>query len=274
MSATAEHAMTSSQYVQHHLTAWSYNFATGSFEHGTKSFWAINLDAMLISIILGVFFCALFYYAARRVSADKAPRGIMSFVELVTETIDNVVADSWHRPRSFITPLAITIFVWVLLLNFMDLIPVDLIPWLISLFSGEAYHDVYFRVVPTANVSFTFGLGLTTFLLVIYYNFKAKGPIGVGKEILTVPFGPWLFPVNIAFRLIDELVKPVSLSLRLYGNLFAGELIFVLIALLPWWIQWTLGGVWAIFHILIIVIQAFVFMMLTVVYCAMAQDDH
>ncbi|MDC0535060.1 F0F1 ATP synthase subunit A [Francisellaceae bacterium] len=273
MSSTAEHAMTSSQYVQHHLTSWMYDFSTGTFGP-SKSFWAIDLDAMIVAIVLGVFFLSVFYIYGRKATADKAPSGILGFVELLTEAIDNTVADTWHKPRGFITPLAITIFVWVLLMNFMDLLPVDLIPWLISIISGTPYNHVYFRVVPTADVSFTFGLSITVFILIIFYNFKAKGPIGLTKEILSAPFGIWVFPVNIAFRVIDEVVKPLSLALRLFGNLFAGELIFILIALLPWWIQWTLGGIWAIFHILIIVIQAFVFMMLTVVYLAMAQDDH
>ncbi|MFT6834764.1 MAG: F-type H+-transporting ATPase subunit a [Francisellaceae bacterium] len=273
MSSTTEHLMTSSQYVQHHLTSWMFDFSTGNFGP-SKSFWAIDLDAMIVAITLGIMFLSIFYIVGKKASSEKAPKGILSFVELLTEWIDNTVAETWYRPRSFITPLAITIFVWVLLMNLMDLLPVDLIPWVISLVSGTPYSHVYFRVVPTANVSFTFGLSITVFLLIVFYNFKSKGPIGLAKEMLSSPFGPWAFPLNLAFRLIDEVVKPLSLALRLFGNLFAGELIFILIALLPWWIQWSLGGLWAIFHILIIVIQAFVFMMLTVVYLAMAQDDH
>ena len=242
-----------------------------SFGHG--GFWTLDLDTMIVSILLGVLFLSAFYFVAKRATAD-VPRGFQNFVEMICEWVDNTVAESYHRPRGFVTPLAITIFVWVLLMNFMDLIPVDLVPWLISKISGMPYNHTYFKIVPTANPSMTFALSITIFLLVIFFNLKAKGFFGLGKEMLSSPFGIWLFPLNIAFRLIDELVKPLSLSLRLFGNLFAGELIFILIALLPWWIQWPLGGLWAIFHILVIVIQAFVFMMLSVVYLAMAQDDH
>ncbi|MCF6775666.1 F0F1 ATP synthase subunit A [Thiotrichales bacterium 19X7-9] len=258
--------LTSSGYVKHHLQSWQIHF-------GDSKFWTLDLDTMIVSILLGVLFLGAFYMVARRATSD-VPGRFQNFVELICEWIDNTVAESYHRPRGFVTPLAITIFVWVLLMNFMDLLPVDLVPWLISNISGIPYHETYFRIVPTANPSLTFALSISVFILVVFYNLKAKGIFGLGKEMLTSPFGPWLFPLNVAFRLIDELVKPLSLSLRLFGNLFAGELIFILIALLPWWIQWPLGGLWAIFHILVIVIQAFVFMMLTVVYLAMAQDEH
>jgi F-type H+-transporting ATPase subunit a len=162
-----------------------------------------------------------------------------------------------------------TIFVWVFLMNFLDLIPVDLIPKVAG-FAGLEH----FRAVPTADLNTTIAMSLSVFILIIVYNFKGKGGFGFGKEILTKPFGVKLMPLNIIFRVLEDCVKPISLSLRLYGNLFAGELIFILIALLPWWIQWPLGGVWAIFHILIIVIQAFIFMMLTIVYLSMAYHEH
>jgi F-type H+-transporting ATPase subunit a len=128
--------------------------------------------------------------------------------------------------------------------------------------------------VPTADPNTTFGMSIAVFILIIYYNLKIKGMKGLGKEMLVAPFGPYLFPINIIFRLLEELVRPISLSLRLFGNLFAGELIFILVALLPWWLQWTFGGVWAVFHILIIAIQAFIFMMLTIVYLSMAHETH
>lgn len=258
--------LTSSGYVKHHLESWQIQFGHGGF-------WTLDLDTMIVSILLGVLFLGLFYWVAKRATSD-VPGPFQNFVEMICEWVDNTVAESYHRPRDFVTPLAITIFVWVLLMNFMDLLPVDLVPWLISHISGIPYHETYFRIVPTANPSLTFALSITVFILVIFFNLKSKGVFGLSKEMLTKPFGPWLFPLNVAFRLIDELVKPLSLSLRLFGNLFAGELIFILIALLPWWIQWSLGGLWAIFHILVIVIQAFVFMMLSVVYLAMAQDEH
>jgi F-type H+-transporting ATPase subunit a len=163
-----------------------------------------------------------------------------------------------------------TIFFWVFLMNFMDLLPVDLLPRFLGLFGIKHY-----RAVPTADINLPIALALTVFILIIYYNFKAKGPKKLLIEILSKPFGWYLMPVNVFFRLVEEIAKPLSLSLRLFGNMFAGELIFVLVAaLIPFWFQWFPGGIWAIFHILIITIQAFIFMMLTIVYLSMAQESH
>ena len=256
--------LTSSEYVRHHLHHWQVSL-------GDSSFWTLNLDTLLVSTLLGFSFLTLMWLAARRASSGT-PGKFQNGVELLCDWIDGAVADTYHHKRDFVTPLAITIFIWVLLMNFMDLIPVDLAGHVIVWMGGS--DRAYFKIVPTADPNLTFALSFSVFLLIIVYNLKAKGGFGLLKEILSVPFGIWAFPLNIAFRLIDEVVKPLSLSLRLYGNLFAGELIFILIALLPWWIQWTLGGLWAIFHILVIVIQAFVFMMLTVVYLNLAQDRH
>tara|TARA_R110000868_G_C10503320_1_gene731371 strand:- start:94 stop:555 length:462 start_codon:yes stop_codon:yes gene_type:complete len=153
-------------------------------------------------------------------------------------------------------------------MNAMDLLPVDLLPRLLSSVGVE-----HFKSVPTADPNATFAMSISVFLLIIFFNIKVKRH-HLLKEMLTVPFGPWLFPVNLAFRLIEECVKPLSLALRLFGNMFAGELIFILIAILPWWIQWGPGGIWAIFHILIITLQAFLFMMLTIIYLSMAHDSH
>ena len=258
--------LTSSEYVQHHL----HNWVLGD----THSFWSVNLDTLLISWIMGFVFILGFYMVARRATSG-VPSGFQNFIELLCGWIDKTVSETYRHPRDFMTPLAITVFVWVFLMNVMDLIPIDLFPWLYHCITGVPYKHITFRLVPTADPSLTFGMSLVIFALVIYYNLKSKGSLGLIKEILTQPFGIWLAPLNILFRIIDEGVKPLTLSLRLFGNLFAGELIFILIAsLLPWWIHWTLGGVWAIFHILVIVLQAFVFMMLTIVYCAMAQDSH
>lgn len=153
-------------------------------------------------------------------------------------------------------------------MNFMDLLPVDLLPMIFSWFGVP-----YLRVVPTTDPNLTIALAVSVFILILYYSIKVK-KIGFAKEILCSPFGPALFPINAIFRIIEELAKPISLSLRLFGNLYAGELIFILIALLPWWIQWTLGGMWALFHILVITLQAFIFMMLTIVYLSMAHESH
>jgi len=260
-------AMTSSQYVEHHLTHLMFNLQTFKFGHFT-TFWAINVDTLSVSIILGVLCLGLFAIVGHRAKSG-VPGRFQNFIEWIIETIDGIVGESYGRESVLIAPLALTIFMWVFLMNFMDLIPVDLIPKLMSM-AGVPY----FKAVPTADPMLTFAMSISVFFLILFYNFKMKGPIHLGKEILCAPFGWKLAPLNIAFRFIDELVKPLSLSLRLYGNLFAGELIFMLIALLPWWIQWTLGSIWTIFHILIITIQAFIFMMLTIVYLKMAGEAH
>ncbi|MDO8953754.1 MAG: F0F1 ATP synthase subunit A [Gammaproteobacteria bacterium] len=259
--------ISSADYVQHHLTHLMLNLHTFKFGH-TNNFWAINVDSLIVSWILGGLFLGLFAIVARRAHIG-APGKWQNFVELAIEKVDSIVNDAYCRKSSLVAPLALTIFIWVFLMNLMDLLPVDLVPGLLSL---AGVPD--FKIVPTSDPMMTFGMSLTVFILVIFYNIKMKGVFGLGKEILSVPFGWWLFPLNILFRLLDELVKPLSLALRLYGNLFAGELIFILIALLPWWSQWTIGSIWAIFHILIITIQAFVFMMLTIVYLNMASEAH
>lgn len=256
----------SSQYIEHHLTNWQLNLHT--LKIGNGGFFTLNLDTMAISIFAGIVFLSLFRYAAKKVTSDT-PGPWQNFVEAMMEFVDGAVKDSFHGPRSFVAPLGLTIFVWVFIMNFMDLIPVDILP------RGLSYMGVgHFRAVPTADINMTFAMSITVFLLILYYNVKAKGPLGLTKEVFVYPFGKYLFPINVLFRLIEEGTKPISLALRLFGNMFAGELIFVLIALLPWWIQWPVGGLWAIFHILIITIQAFIFMMLTVIYLSVAQESH
>jgi F-type H+-transporting ATPase subunit a len=256
-----EQISNSSEYVQHHLHHLTVSFGKGGF-------WTLNLDTLIVSVVLGVLFVGLFRYVALK-AVSGTPGKLQNFVELALEKVDGVVKENFHSENVLIGPLALTIFAWVLLMNTMDLLPVDLLPRI-----GSWMGVPYFKSVPTADPSLTFALSISVFVLIIWYNIKSKGFGGLGKEIFTSPFGVWLFPLNIAFRIIDELVKPLSLSLRLFGNLFAGELIFILIALLPWWIQWALGSIWAVFHILIIVIQAFVFMMLTIVYLSLANEKH
>ncbi len=263
MANTEAGAQVATNYVQHHLQHWQISLGEGAF-------WQLNVDSLLISSLLGGLFIFVMLIAARRASSG-VPGKYQNVVEAIWEWMDGLVAENYHFNRNFVTPLAMTIFVWVVLMNCMDLLPVDLFGWIISFFTNS--HEAYFRVVPTADPNVTFAMSFSVFFLVMFYNIKAKG-FGLFKEILSAPFGIWLFPLNIFFRLIDEVVKPISLSLRLFGNIFAGELIFILIALLPWWFQWSLGGIWAIFHILIVLIQAFVFMMLTVVYLNMAQEAH
>jgi F-type H+-transporting ATPase subunit a len=255
--------ITSSAYIQHHLHNLQWHLGSG-----TSSFWVLNLDTLFFSIVLGLTFLGIFYAAARRATAG-VPGKLQNAVEVMLEFVDTQVKDTMHVKDRFVAPLALTLFVWIFLMNLMDLLPVDLLPKIAG-FMGIHY----LRVVPTTDLSTTFAMSLTVFGLIIFYSLWHKGFKGFGKEILTHPFGIYLFPFNVLLRIVEEIAKPLSLSLRLFGNLYAGELIFILIALLPWWAQWPLGGVWALFHILIIILQAFIFMMLTIVYLSMAQDAH
>jgi len=230
-----------------------------------SGFWVLNLDTLIISWLLGIVFILLMRFTAKRMTVN-IPGLWQNFIEFIFEWVDGLVKESSGKESFFIGSLALTIFIWTFLMNFMDLLPVDLTPKLASFLGAKD-----FRAVPTADWLTTFGLSIPVFFLIIFYNIKAKGFKNFGKELLIAPFGPWCAPLNIMFRLLEECVKPLSLSLRLFGNLFAGELIFVLIALLPWWSQWTVGSLWAIFHLLVITIQSFIFMMLTIVYLSMAQ---
>jgi len=256
----------SADYLQHHMHNWQLNLHNFTFSNG--SFWVLDLDTILISVVLGVLFLGLFYWVARRATTGT-PSKLQNVIEISIEAIEKTVKESCHHDRRFIACLALTIFVWIFLMNFMDLIPVDLVPMFMSLLGAP-----YFKAVPTTDPSLTFALSISVFVLIIYYNFKIKGPLKLTKEILSKPFGWYLFPINIIFRLIEEFVKPISLSLRLFGNLFAGEIVFLLIALLPWYMQFPLGFIWTMFHLLVIVIQAFIFMMLTIVYLGIAQESH
>jgi F-type H+-transporting ATPase subunit a len=198
----------------------------------------------------------------------EVPGKLQNFAEILIEYVDTTVHEIFHHKTTFIPSLALTIFTWVFAMNAMDLLPVDFMPRVLGFFGAP-----YFKSVPTADPNATFAMSISVFLLIVFYNIRAKKH-RLLKEMFTFPFGPYLFPINVLFRLIEECVKPISLALRLFGNMFAGELIFILIALLPWWIQWGPGAIWAIFHILIITLQAFLFMMLTIIYLSMAHDAH
>lgn len=262
---TIARPLSSGEYIQHHLEHLQLNLHT--MKLGDGGFWTLNLDTLALSILLGASFLWLFYSAARKATSGQ-PSKLQNFVEMIFEAIHKLVKEVFHGKNPLIAPLALTIFVWIFLLNTMDLVPVDLLPKILSL---VGIND--FRPVPTDDPNLTFAMSLTVFALIIFFNFRVKGIAGVAKESLCSPFGPWLLPLNLIFKLIEELVKPLSLSLRLFGNMFAGELIFLLIAILPWWIQWTVGGIWSLFHILVISIQAFIFMMLTVIYLSMAHES-
>lgn len=256
-----------SEYVQHHLSHWQWNLKTGQF-NGDAGFWTLNLDSMVVALLGAALYMLFFGWVARHARV-KQPGKLQNALEMVLQFVDQLVSESFHGKSKLIAPLALSIFVWVFLMNTMDLLPVDFLPAAVGSLGVE-----HFRSVPTADPNITFGMSIWVFVLLVYYNLKAKGVVGLGHEMLTKPFGKWLLPLNVAFRLLEDCVKPVSLSLRLFGNMFAGELIFILIALIPWYVQWTVGGIWAIFHILIITLQAFIFMMLTIVYLSMAQEKH
>lgn len=264
MSATE--AVTTGEYIQHHLSNLTVNLST--FSLGKNGFWTLNLDTLCVGVATAILLAVLMRYVAVRITSG-VPGRLQNFVEIIFEFVDRSVRESYHGKSPLIAPLALTIFIWIFTMNLMDMLPVDLLPRVLGLFGVQ-----HFRSVPTSDPNATFAMSLTVFALIIFYNIMMKGWY-LGKEILTKPFGAWLFPINILFRVIEEFVKPLSLSLRLFGNMFAGELVFILIAaMLPWWTQWLPGGIWIIFHVLIITIQAFIFMMLTIVYLSMAHETH
>lgn len=258
------------EYIQHHLQHFKPVQISGGF-------WSVHIDSLTVSLLLGVVFCLWFWAKARKATSGVPSKG-QAFVEIVLEFVDGQVKDVFHGDRSFLGPLALTVFVWVFLMNAMDLLPVDLLPIITHQIGAS-----HFRAVPTADLNLTFAMSITVFLLVIFYSFKAKGFGGYTHELFTAPFGahPLLWIPNFVLNIVELLSKPVSLSMRLFGNMYAGELVFMLIAGLFSAGSWALYGmgiigytVWGIFHILIISIQAFIFMVLTIVYISMAHDHH
>ncbi len=257
--------ITPGQYIQHHLEHLTLNLKTFSIGEG-GGFWTLNLDTLIVSVLLGVIIFGGLRLVATRLK--EIPGKLQNVVEIIFEFVNNAVHDVFHHKTTFIPSLALTIFLWVFFMNAMDLLPVDFLPRILGIFGVP-----YFKSVPTADPNATFAMSLTVFVLIIAFNLRAKKH-RLLKEMLTFPFGPYLFPVNFAFRVVEECVKPLSLALRLFGNMFAGELIFILIAIMPWYVQWPPGAIWAIFHILVITLQAFLFMMLTIIYLSMAHDAH
>jgi F-type H+-transporting ATPase subunit a len=256
----ASENMTASEYIKHHL---------GHLTLGDKdTFWAIHVDTMFFSILLGAVFLFIFYRAAKRATTG-VPGGMQNLVEILVEFVDQQVKDSFHGRSKVIAPLALTLFVWIFLMNIVKLLPYDLFPYLAQLAGIE-----YLRINPTSDVNATLGMSISVFILIIFYSIYIKGAGGFAKEMFLKPFGVWFLPFNFVLKVVEEIAKPVSLALRLFGNMYAGGLIFTLIALLPWWIQWTLGLSWSLFKMLIILLQAFIFMVLTVVYLSMAHEEH
>jgi F-type H+-transporting ATPase subunit a len=286
---------TISEYIVHHLTNLAYGklpegfvredgsvigdggawvMAHGGEEATAMGFYAIHIDSMLWSVGLGLVFCWLFRSVAKKAESG-VPSGMVNVLEMVIEFVDDTVRDTFHGHNKMIAPLALTIFVWVFLMNLMDLIPVDLIPSLLGL-AGVHFQ----KIVPSTDPNITMGMALGVFILMLYYSIKVKG-FGFVKELTMNPFNHVLFiPVNLFMEVVGLLAKPFSLGLRLFGNMYAGEMIFILIAALfsagvMWMVPAGLLQVaWSIFHILIIVLQAFIFMVLTIVYLSMASEDH
>jgi F-type H+-transporting ATPase subunit a len=278
----AGEAHTSGEYIKHHLQNLvfgqhpdgTWGIAHGAEEVKAMGFWSINLDSMLISIGLGLLFVLLFRAAAKRATTG-VPGGLQNFVEWVVEFIDNSVRGSFSHKNALVAPLALTVFMWVFLMNLMDLLPIDWLPGIAALLGVP-----YLKVVPSTDPNVTFALALSVFALVLYYSVKMKGPGGFFAELAFQPFPKFLFPVNLLLEGVGLIAKPISLSLRLFGNMYAGEMIFILIALMfsGGIVLGVFGGVlqwaWAVFHILIITLQAFIFMTLTIVYLDMAHSEH
>lgn len=296
----AGEAQTATGYIQHHLQNMAFGklpagytradgtvlsestwtMARSSQEAADMGFWAVHLDTLGWSVVLGLLFCFLFARAARK-ATPGVPGGFQSFVELVVDFVDKLVKETFPHRNSMVAPMALTIFVWVFLMNLMDLIPVDWLPMAAATVSGNEH--LFFKVVPTTDPNATLGMALAVFALMIFFSIREKGPVGFIKELTLHPFhtGKWYFdmlliPFNFLLEAVSLIAKPISLGLRLFGNLYAGEMIFILIAIV--FGVGVLGFIgaglmhmgWAIFHVLVITLQAFVFMVLTTVYMAMA----
>ncbi len=275
-------AHTSGEYIKHHLQNLTFGqhpdgtwgVAHSAAEAKEMGFWAINLDSMGFAIVLGLAFLLMFRAAAKKATIG-VPSGLQNFVEWVVEFIDGSVRGSFSHKNPLVAPLALTVFMWVFLMNFMDLLPIDWLPWIATLLGVP-----YLKVVPSTDPNVTFALALSVFFLMLYYSVKMKGPGGFFAELAFQPFPKFLFPVNLLLEGVGLIAKPVSLALRLFGNMYAGEMIFILIALMfsGGIVLGVFGGVlqwaWAVFHILIITLQAFIFMTLTIVYLDMAHAEH
>ena len=275
-------AVNMTEYIQHHLHHLQLSVGDGAFM-------TINLDTLFFTVLTALTFLVLFVRVARRSTAG-VPGKLQCAIEMVVLFVDGLVKETFHGKSRMIAPLLITIFCLVFLMNFMDLLPIDLLPWAWASGHHLTGHDpahAYLRIVPTADLNTTLGMALTVFLLIQYVGIKHKGLGGFFGEWFTAPFGKYAFPANLLLRIIEECVRPVSLSLRLFGNMYAGELIFILIAVMTLGAglahfstyllgagQFIAGFAWTAFHILIITLQAFIFMTLTIVYLSMAAESH
>ena len=266
------------EYIKHHLQNLAYGqkpdgswgLAHNAEEATEMGFMAIHLDTMFFSILMGFVFVLLTGLAARKATSG-VPGSLQNFIEAIVGFIDNSVKETFHGKSNLVAPLAMTVFCWVFLMNSLKLVPIDFIPSFVHLFGIE-----FTRAAPTTDPNATFGLSLSIFGLMLFFSIKNKGFGGFTKELTLHPFNHWsLIPFNFTIEFVSLLAKPLSLSLRLFGNMYAGEIVFILIAgLLPFWSQWALSVPWAIFHILVITLQAFIFMMLTIVYLSLSAEHH
>lgn len=265
---------TPTEYIQHHLTFWKAG----------EGFWSIHVDTFWVALMLGFVFVALFGMVARRATSG-VPGRLQNFVEMIVDMVDSQVKSTFHGKSRLVAPMALTVFVWIVLMNAMDFLPVDLLPSIAQLiganFFGVDPHHVYLRVVPTADINMTLAMSISVVLCTVGLGIGAKGVGGFVKEYFTAPFHAEslpmiiiLLPVNFFMQTVELVSKILSMALRLFGNMFAGELVFMLIAMMPWWAQWLGGAPWAIFHILIVILQAYIFMMLTIVYSSLAVEAH
>ena len=282
MSAETHEAHSSSEYIKHHLQNLTYGkkpdgawgLAHTAQEAKDMGFWALNVDSFGVSFVLGALFLWLFSRVAKRATTG-VPGGLQNFVEWIIEFVDTSVRGSFSGKNPLVAPLALTVFIWIFLMNLMDLLSVDQVPQL-----AGALGLPFFKVVPTTDPNTTFGMAIAVFLLILYYSFKVKGPGGFFSELAFQPFGKWGMPFNLLLEGVNLIAKPISLALRLFGNMYAGEMIFILIAIMfgAGWGFGIFAGVlqwaWAVFHILIITLQAFIFMTLTIVYMDMAHQEH
>jgi F-type H+-transporting ATPase subunit a len=286
--ASEAHGPTAGEYIVHHLQHLQKDFSFNSVKQTSiVDFGIFNLDSVFWSLVLGVIGCFVLWRAARKATSG-VPGRFQAAVELMVEMVENQAKGVIHnaKSRKLISPLALTVFVWIFLMNFMDMIPVDLLPLLWQTATGD--HHAYMRVVPTADLSTTLGLSCSVLLVCLVYNIKIKGLGGWAHELIAAPFGNhWaLYPINFLMQVIEYVAKTVSHGMRLFGNMFAGELVFMLIALMggAWALSGTgiglaighlvAGTVWTLFHILVITLQAFIFMMLTLIYTGQAHEAH
>ena len=275
----AGEALTPTSYIQHHLQ---------NLVVMRDSPWALHLDTIATSVLMGLLMVFGFWMATRKATAG-VPGKWQAFVELCLEFVDRQAKDTYHGTSKLVTPIAITIFFWILLMNLIKMIPADFIgtpmnlltEWLAGLLGAAHPHDyAFWKPVPTADVNATLGMSISVFFLMLFFALRAKGLGGFTKEFLTAPFGKWLMPFNLILNIVEWLSKPISLAMRLFGNMFGGEIVFLLI--------WVLGGAgiagaiaggafglgWMLFHLLVIPLQAFIFMMLSIVYLSLSEDSH